>query len=523
MIRSDWIDLAASENKRQEVSADFCVIGAGAAGIYLANQLVLQGRNVVLLEAGPPKCVDSSAIGFDTLFEMNLYPGVTEGRFFGMGGSTSRWGGALVPHSIHDLRDDAILNDVWHNIVRTVDDYALNVLQQLGYPQGRDFENIAVQFLGNAANELRDSDINVQSGLYLPFRIKNFVTLLDNVSRALAPRVFYNAVAKSWSVQGSEDCDNSRVASVLAISRNHKELFVRADKFVVAAGAIESARILLEINESGDQRVFRSSAAIGCYLADHLSVSIADVASSSLNMAATLFAPRFAGAWLRGFRFLENRAPNASPRAFAHFIFENSSAGFELAKELMGAMQGRRIPAINATSVIAGMGDLIRLAYYRFAHSKFYITPGTHAHLQLDMEQGAIRDNRVSLTKQKDVYGRNVACIHWKVTEEDMMNIEETARRFLSKWSNVSGDLPHLEPKVIGTDGTKPYDAYHPVGTCRMGEGVESVVDLNLKVWGVRNLWVASTGVLPSAGTANPTFTLLCLTHKLAVHLQGVH
>ena len=240
-------------------------------------------------------------------------------------------------------------------------------------------------------------------------------------------------------------------------------------------------------------------------------------------MAATLFAPRFVGSWMRGFRFLESGVPRTAPRAFAHFIFENSSSGFELAKELMGAIQGRCIPAINATSVIAGMGDLMRLAYYRFAHSKFYIAPGTQAHLQLDMEQGAIRDNRVSLTNQKDMYGRKVACIHWKVTEEDMTNIAATARSFLSKWSNLSGDLPYLEPKVIGNDGTKPYDAYHPVGTCRMGEGVESVVDLNLKVWGVRNLWVASTGVLPSAGTANPTFTLLCLTHKLAVHLQGVH
>jgi choline dehydrogenase-like flavoprotein len=56
-----------------------------------------------------------------------------------------------------------------------------------------------------------------------------------------------------------------------------------------------------------------------------------------------------------------------------------------------------------------------------------------------------------------------------------------------------------------------------------MGDDAEAVVDHNLKVWGVENLWVISTGVLPSAGTANPTFTMLCLTHALAEHLQVVH
>jgi choline dehydrogenase-like flavoprotein len=48
-----------------------------------------------------------------------------------------------------------------------------------------------------------------------------------------------------------------------------------------------------------------------------------------------------------------------------------------------------------------------------------------------------------------------------------------------------------------------------------MGKNKESVVDENLKVWGVENLWVVSTGVLPSAGTANPTFTMLCLAERL--------
>jgi choline dehydrogenase-like flavoprotein len=55
-----------------------------------------------------------------------------------------------------------------------------------------------------------------------------------------------------------------------------------------------------------------------------------------------------------------------------------------------------------------------------------------------------------------------------------------------------------------------------------MGNDAEAVVDHDMKVWNVENLWVSSTGVLPSAGTANPTFSMLCLTHALAKKLHTV-
>ena len=54
-----------------------------------------------------------------------------------------------------------------------------------------------------------------------------------------------------------------------------------------------------------------------------------------------------------------------------------------------------------------------------------------------------------------------------------------------------------------------------------MGVDSEAVVDSHLQVWGTDNLWVVSTGVLPSAGTANPTFTLLCLAEQLAGRLSA--
>jgi choline dehydrogenase-like flavoprotein len=86
-------------------------------------------------------------------------------------------------------------------------------------------------------------------------------------------------------------------------------------------------------------------------------------------------------------------------------------------------------------------------------------------------------------------------------------------------WNQASVDLPRLDPQHLDWDSSRPHDTFHPVGTCRMGDDDEAVVTPDLKVWGTDNLWVTSTAVLPTAGTANPTYTLLCMAEGLATRL----
>jgi choline dehydrogenase len=49
-----------------------------------------------------------------------------------------------------------------------------------------------------------------------------------------------------------------------------------------------------------------------------------------------------------------------------------------------------------------------------------------------------------------------------------------------------------------------------------MGSDDGAAVGLDLRVRGVDRLSVVSTAVLPSAGTANPTFSMLCLAEEFA-------
>lgn len=522
MTSGEWVDLAQA-GVPQTVQADFCVIGGGAAGIYLATELSRNGCDVVLLEAGPRRCVDAETIGLGALFDGPDYRGATAGRFFGLGGSTSRWGGQLVPHSHHDVRQDRGSATAWASIVNDVSIHGSAVLNRLHCARGADFSSPIPPLAGTATQVLARCGLEVQHALVMPFRHKNFVgILLRGTSGSTTPRTYFNAVVSSWRVEPGV-AGEARVTGLVASAPNGHRLNVTARKFVLAAGAIESARMLLELNESANGRVLAAQSAVGCYLTDHLSVSIADVVPEDTAAAANLFAPRFFGSWMRSHRLLEAVSPSGSLRAFAHFIFSMESPGFELARAALGALQGRRLPSLSVNEVVTGSRDLLRLAYHRYARSALYVPSGTPVHLQLDMEQRPVRSNRIRLCNERDRYGRRKANVRWRVSDEDMDAVACTARRLISKWRGAGSGLPSLVSRFVGDGGAKPHDAYHPVGTCRMGEDEQSVVDYDLRVHGVKNLWLTSTGVLPSAGTANPTFTMLCLTHKLAGHLRTLN
>ncbi|MDG4550499.1 MAG: FAD-dependent oxidoreductase [Candidatus Contendobacter sp.] len=517
----DLYDLLAAGQRNRQAQCDVCVIGAGAVGIYLAHALAAQGRDVILVEAGPATGADAASAGFAVQFDATPYPGATVGRYFGLGGTTSRWGGLLIPHTHHDIRGPSVEGfDPWRHIVHAVHDHADAVLDTLGYRSGNDFVAFAEEKLGIACQRLRSAGLALMAGLFLPFRYKNLIHLLRSSSRKESrPRVFINAVVNDWRTN-PEAPAGAIIRQVNAIAGNGNQLQIQARRFVVAAGAIESARLLLELNAAASQPVIRTGAAIGCFLADHLSLSIADVVTTSVNDAIQLFAPRFSGSWMRGFRFIEADSPCDAPRAFAHFIFDNANPGFALAKEMLSAMQGRRRPNISFSDVIAGLSGMVRLGVGRYVYSQLYVPAGTPTHLQLDIEQQPVRENCITLGNEKDRFGRRVARIRWTINDQDAENIRNTARRFLKQWPGENGLFPVLQPRFDDQGVSKPHDAYHPVGTCRLGEDQEAVVDSDLKVWGTDNLWVVSTGVLPSAGTANPTFTLLCLADKLARYLS---
>jgi choline dehydrogenase len=63
--------------------------------------------------------------------------------------------------------------------------------------------------------------------------------------------------------------------------------------------------------------------------------------------------------------------------------------------------------------------------------------------------------------------------------------------------------------------------AMHPVGTCAMGQGEQSVVDPNLRVIGVDGLRVVDASVMPTVPGANTNATVVMIAEKAADLIRG--
>ncbi len=514
------IDARSLDGAETEHACDVCIVGAGAAGIYLGVRLARRGIDVTILEAGGEVCGDGDSVGFEAELQGMAYRGVDEGRAFGLGGTTSRWGGVLVPHTDHDVRPRENGDfDPWRHIVRVVAEHSGAVLDTLDLRPPLDSNALARRYIGEEAEAVTSNGLDLQIAQYLPFRRKNLATLLDEFpSNDERLTVLLNAVATDWQLLETPDgC--SQVSSVQATCGD-RTVTVTAESFVIAAGALESARILLEMERQADAAPFPDEAAIGHYLGDHLSCPIARVPSEERNRAASLFQPRFAEGRMYYFRLLEDPAPDDAPRSFAHFIFENESPGFELAKEVLQGLQARTLPDVSPTEVMRGLKGGLALGWNRWVRSRLHIPADTPVRLQLDVEQRPSAQNQIRLGDREDEHGRPVPIIQWKIRDADYDAIRRAARRFLNRWPGPEHGLPELEPASETVADRKPHDAYHPVGVCHLGKSQEAVVDPELRVRGTQNLSVLSTAVFPTAGTANPTFSMLCFAEMLADRLQ---
>jgi choline dehydrogenase-like flavoprotein len=522
MSKSLVIDLAGATEVAQSVTCDVCIVGAGAAGIYLGNRLATGGLDVVLVEAGGTVCGSFAEVGFHADFAEEPYPGATQGRFFGVGGTTSRWGGLLFPHSALDVREPSDFDpDQWPAVVEVVNQHGGAVLEQLGYTHEGDFWGFAQKALGCISPALIGAGLQPAASLFIPFRKRNFATQLgQGLAATQRVRVFANAVVNGWTMR-EDELATQRIASLCAVSPNERTLSVKAERFVIAAGTIESTRLLLELDSQFSRRITRSTAAVGAYMSDHLSCTVADTDASDVNKAVRLLAPRFQRGWMRSLRFMETSPPPGTVRAFAHFVFEHSSSGFNVVREVLSGLQSRKLPHLTPGDLVTGLIGGLALAWGRYARNVLHIAKGTKSRLLLDTEQIPVKENRIALGASIDRFGRRNPVIHWTITPRDLENMATIGSRMVDTWNRSSLDLPRLVPRDLHWDSSRPYDTFHPVGTCRMGLDDEAVVSPELQVHGVDNLWVTSTAVLPTAGTANPTYTLLCLAHGLSERLTS--
>ena len=135
-------------------------------------------------------------------------------------------------------------------------------------------------------------------------------------------------------------------------------------------------------------------------------------------------------------------------------------------------------------------------------------------------EQDPVFENRITLSRKRDPFGVPMPKIIYKKSKITMDTIriilENLGKAFIDqKIGRIAIEDFFYNDKDFMTDA-----GYHHLGGTRMGDDPKnSVVDKNLKVHFIDNLYVAGSSVFTSGGYANPTLSIVQLSLRLSDHL----
>jgi choline dehydrogenase-like flavoprotein len=513
----------------QTVDADVCVVGGGIAGLIVAHRIRRYGRSVLVLESGgraDPGGIDPLN---NVLLEAQPYRGATHGRARGLGGTSTRWGGALIPFLREDLAARFFLGlEAWPFDFDDVAPFFSEAEHFFGLDDTSYEEAVLDIWRSPGAFPRADQDMLLRFAKWPHFKKRNVATLLrPRLDEDTGMVIWLNATVTSFKTDESA----GRLAGIGAVARSGRKLAARAKEYVICAGALETTRLLLLLQRQSAGRVFSRCEALGRGLHDHVLLTAAVIETTQPTEINRLAGFRFHGATMRSARF--ELAPRVQQEervssSFGQITFETPNpTGYDALRETLQTVQSTGHLDVRKTLGVArDLPYLLRAAWWRSVRHQLLWPKPARYRLHIVAEQLPKPHNRVRLTDEPDDLGVPRASLAWQVDADEFRAASAFARRFDAYWQRhrltrlgkLVWDCGLLRGEKVSPDNIG--DAYHPGGTTRMGrDGQTAVVNRDLTTFAVPNLSVASTSAFPSGASANPTLMLIAFALRLADHL----
>jgi choline dehydrogenase-like flavoprotein len=132
--------------------------------------------------------------------------------------------------------------------------------------------------------------------------------------------------------------------------------------------------------------------------------------------------------------------------------------------------------------------------------------------------------SRVELSRQTDQIGRPKLKIDLRFSDADIDGVVRAHEYWDAHLRSLGvGQLEYPESDLRGAIRSRLGGGFHQIGTTRMSANPsDGVVDANLAIHGISNVFVASSSTFVTSGQANSTFMIVAFALRLADHLHKV-
>ncbi|QRM56415.1 GMC family oxidoreductase [Sinorhizobium sp. BG8] len=494
-------------------TADIVIIGSGIGGASLAYSLASSGRRIVILERGgylkdSPEARDDVAI-----FQKGFYRSSEEwlgtdgesflpGNYYYVGGNSKFYGAVMYRYRAQDFLPRPHMDGAspgwplsyeelapWYDAAETVFQVRGSTQQDATEPfhaKPYDFPPVPDEpAIASVRKKLEKVGIHPSS---LPLAVdidawlKRAKTGWDAFPGTDAGKIDAEAgplaqalknpnvtVITGASVSRLETDESGRRVTAAVYVKDGVEHRISADLFAVAAGAVQSAALMLRsANKAHPTGLGNSSDQLGRNFMNH---------NTTAMLTINPFSP--------------NTSVYQKTIAFNDFYNEDNEFGFPLGNvQLLGHITGNILKANFPVPAPAWFTRLLaRYAYGWFLTSEDLPSPESRV---------MVRDDHIVM--------------HWVRTN---MRAHEA---LISKTRAVmrKAGFPIVLTHTFGRKTTS-----HQCGTARLGNDPRtSVVNLDCRSHDVENLYVTDASVLPTSAAVNPALTISALAIKAGASIS---
>lgn len=538
---------------------DFCVIGSGPAGMVVTCELVSHGFNVCVLESGQMKTssfADSLRETVTPKMPIKIYS-----RERAYGGTSITWHGLSAPLDPVEFCERPYIKISGWPIRRNIlVKYWRLTSERYGFPEydlfepNRWSENILLQ------SDLHPADKRINGKFFLAavppqhfgdkfktiFELPNAVLYLDSTVIELVHHY-----------SDKQQLEVVYTARVKTSSKKYVNVFAR--NYILATGGIENARLLLVSKGKDGVSLGNKKDLVGRFFMNHPKNDFGIVKlRRPIRNGAYYFGfmqhnlsgycglrisedyqkkLRVLNSYLR-FEPLYPWSDNKGVEAFLTIVKQMKTFMSWWRKRRRGELISLRSYAETGDDTVMqierknwlswlkfGVITLINirpvLHYVHARLRKGYAPKINYLRVRYFMEMEPREENRITLSNKLDALGVPFPVVDYSVSDLDkksVVELENILRDVLSK-----ENIGEIKSNIIDEpEWPINLEASHHLGSTRMGTSPEnSVVDENLQVHGVSNLFIIGGSVFPMSGCANPTYTACALSIRLADHLKA--
>ncbi len=486
---------------------DVCIIGGGVAGITLAMYLK-KNLNILLLEAGGMDYSEESQEVYKGKNIGHEYFDLDACRARWLGGTSNMWQGWCAPLDSFDFKKkDYVKYSGWPIDKTDLDPYEEKARSIVDLPN----EPQSIKYKG-WTDVLEKADKNFNGFTFqwsfppTNFRDK-YKSELENRSNITC---FVNANLTDITLLNN-------VASIKNIEiKNYKNTLFNANAkiYILAAGGIENARLLLNFNKQCKKGIGNEKDLVGRFFSEHPHFFIGNFIMD--DHITRIFASKEPE---DNFNFRKSfLAP--SEKFQKHDKVLNFGLRIEPKTFLYNDPFKEKLKsAICATDWSQNMTNKLR--------GKKINCTDIDGYIKIASESAPNPASRITIGSEVDKFGLKRTVLDWQLLKIDKFTFQKASICFAELFVKLDLGRVKIDDWVISENIRFPgfpqeLGGRHHMGTTRMGTSpAEGVVDRNQKVFGIDNLYIAGSSVFTTTGHVNPTFPIIQMTLRLVDHVNS--